>query len=456
MKNGQSVIISYLRKRGYQTIPSDFYAKIQEWKDWYINGVDEYHKRYIYNGKSVVEKDIKSLGMAKTVSEIWGNLLMNEKVGISTGIEASDKALKEILNDNGFEVKANQLCEMYCALGTGAFVEYIEQGRICIDYINADLIYPLSWNNRGIAECAFGSNVHMNNEDYIYIQMHLLDGGKYVIENHLLKVDDSETKEIPLPDGLIPIINTNSDIPLFQIVKPNIVNNAYETLSLPMGASVYAGAIDVLQTIDNTFDSLDIEVETGRRVVFLKASGFYTDEQGRQHNVISDKETVLRSIGDGGEDDDAMIHDFSPALRTGEIKEALQLQLNLLSQKVGMGANQFEFTDRGLKTATEVISEDSDLYQNLKKHEIVLRKALTDLVNAISFLSNTVGPFIPINEVVIDFDDSIIEDSEAERKQDQIDLGNGTLRPEEYRARWRGESVEEALANLPHQAEVLE
>lgn len=130
--------------------------------------------------------------------------------------------------------------------------------------------------------------------------------------------------------------------------------------------------------------------------------------------------------------------------------------MNLLSQKVGMGANQFEFTDRGLKTATEVISEDSDLYQNLKKHEIVLRKALTDMVNAISFLSNTVGPFVPINEVVIDFDDSIIEDSEAERKQDQIDLSNGTLRPEEYRARWRGESIEEALANLPHQAEVLE
>lgn len=456
MKNGQSVIISYLGKRGYQTIPSDFYAKIQEWKDWYINGVDEYHKRYIYNGKSIVEKNIKSLGMAKTIAEIWGNLLMNEKVKISTGNETSDAILQDILAANGFEVMANRLCEMYCALGTGAFVEYVDNGDIRIDYINADLIYPLSWNNRGITECAFGSNVRVNNMDCIYIQMHLLKDGKYIIENHLIQADDTELKELTLPAGLLPVIQTGSDIPLFQVVTPNAVNNAYDTLSLPMGASVYAGAMDVLQSIDNTFDSLDIEIETGRRVVFLKASGFYTDEQGHQHNVISDKETVLRSIGDGGENDEAMIHDFSPSLRTVEIKEALQLQLNLLSQKVGMGSNQFKFTDRGLKTATEVISEDSDLYQNLKKHEIVLRKALIDLVNAISFLSNTVGSFIPIKEVVIDFDDSIIEDSEAERKQDQIDLGNGTLRPEEYRARWRGESIEQALANLPQQAEVME
>lgn len=35
------------------------------------------------------------------------------------------------------------------------------------------------------------------------------------------------------------------------------------------------------------------------------------------------------------------------------------------------------------------------------------------------------------------------------------DLANGTLRHEEYRAKWRNESIEEALANLPKEADVM-
>ena len=34
-------------------------------------------------------------------------------------------------------------------------------------------------------------------------------------------------------------------------------------------------------------------------------------------------------------------------------------------------------------------------------------------------------------------------------QKDKQDLANGTLRAEEYRARWRNETLEEALANLP-------
>ena len=59
-------------------------------------------------------------------------------------------------------------------------------------------------------------------------------------------------------------------------------------------------------------------------------------------------------------------------------------------------------------------------------------------------------------EITIDFDDSIIEDKQAERNQDMRDVGAGIMRHEEYRAKYYGETVEEALKNLPEQNTVME
>ena len=55
-----------------------------------------------------------------------------------------------------------------------------------------------------------------------------------------------------------------------------------------------------------------------------------------------------------------------------------------------------------------------------------------------------------------DFKDSILTDEREERKQDQQDLANGTLRPDEYRSKWRGEDIETARENLPQTAQVID
>ena len=447
-------IIAYLGKRGFRTVEESYYAHIKDWFDWYRNGVDEWHNRTFYNGIQTVKKVIKSLGMAKTISETWANLLMNEKVEISTGSETSDKTLQEILKDNNFLVQANRLVELYCALGTGAFVEYLSESEIRIDYVQADMIYPLSWDSRGIHECAFGSRVHTQQGDCILLQIHTKQGKNYKIENLLIQDDENGGfKELPLPEGVARTVSTGTDKPCFQIVSPNI-NNKID-LKNPMGISVYANAIDCLKEVDTTFDALDNEIETGRRMVFLASEMFFSDANGNQRNVIGENETILRFIGSVDDGENTLIHDYSPALRVNDVKEALQFQLNLLSEKCGMGTNQFEFTTKGVKTATEVISEDSDLYQTLRKHELVLESALISMVEALAYLGSKVGKGFETPEISINFDDSIIEDKVAERQQDMTDLANGTLRHEEYRAKWRNESIEEALANLPKEADVM-
>ena len=430
-----NAIITFLQKKGYQTVGADFYNKIDDWKDWYECNIDEFHKSSFYNGICEVENNILQLGMAKTVCEDWANLLLNEKVEFKIDNNKCDNTVKEILKNNNFRKKANQLIETCFAFGTGAFVEFLKDGKPAIDYITADKIYPLSWQNGIITECAFGSVGVVDKEKVYYLQIHTKPKDTYVVENYRFKVKGEEIILVDVKD-MVGTWNTKSQLPMFQIITPNIVNN-YD-INSPMGISVYGNAIDVLKEIDIAFDSLNNDFITGRRMVFLKSQLFGFDDKGNKKDVISRKENVIRWIGDK-EDNSELVKDYSPALRADDHIKAIQFQLNLLSEKCGMGTNRYEFTLGGVKTATEVISEDSDLYSNLKKHELALETPLVNLVKAILFLNGCSDCDVSIN-----FDDSIIEDTDSIKKQALIEYNAGLIDKVEYFVITKKLTVEQA------------
>ena len=96
------------------------------------------------------------------------------------------------------------------------------------------------------------------------------------------------------------------------------------------------------------------------------------------------------------------------SIRAQEHELGIQKSLDLLSLKVGMGAGRYKYDSGGVKTATEVISDKSDLYQNRQKHCIVIADVIINMVRAVSFL-DTGGAI----DATVDFDDSIIEDSNS-------------------------------------------
>lgn len=98
------------------------------------------------------------------------------------------------------------------------------------------------------------------------------------------------------------------------------------------------------------------------------------------------------------------------------------------------------------------------MYRSLKKHEIILESVIKDLIRIIIRLGVVLRiPGLSEDvEITIDFDDSIIEDKASERKQDMQDVSMGVMRHEEYRAKWYGETKDEALKNLPEQNKVME
>ena len=174
-----SAIIQKLKQLGYSTIPESFYSSVDMWKSWYQGDVKNFHNYRIRNGENVVKCKRYSLGMAKKLCEDWANLLMNEKVKITLEGTKEQEFIDKVLTENNFCVKANEMQEMKSALGTVAYVprvvgqEISESGEIVpgnasvlvLDYVTIENIYPLSWQNGYISECAFSSAVTRGGKD---------------------------------------------------------------------------------------------------------------------------------------------------------------------------------------------------------------------------------------------------------------------------------------------------
>jgi hypothetical protein len=82
--------------------------------------------------------------------------------------------------------------------------------------------------------------------------------------------------------------------------------------------------------------------------------------------------------------------------------------------------------------------------RNIRRHENALEGAITDIARAVMYVSRGFGESIPEEgSVRVQYDDSIIQDTAAEKEQDMREVGV-TMGAWEYRMRWYGE--EESVA----------
>ena len=441
-------VIDYLQNRGYFCVDENYYRFIALWQKWYAGKVPSVHNYTQYNGKKKIRRTRKSLGLAKTVSEDWANLLLNEKVQISIDKLSDKKKIETVLKDNQFDKRANQLVELVFALGTGALVEYMDGDAVKIDYVRAGMIYPLSWDNGRMKECAFASERICGRKKQVYLNIHKLERGMYVIENLLFDYNGGKLTEADLPEGVMPVVTTGSEIARFQIITPNIANNIEP--DSPMGISVYANALDQLESADLVYDSYCNEFRLGKKrvTVPLSMARMKMEEDGTTTPVFDDNDTEFFAVpyDEKGEN---KIQEHNMELRAEAHEAGMQTMLNLVSWKTGSGGRRYVFRDGQIRTATEVISSNSDLYRNLKKHEKSLNDALLGMIDAIADLLN-----LGRVKAAIAFDDSVIEDTAAEKMTFRQEVREGLRQKWEYRVKFYGEDEETAKKMVESEPEL--
>lgn len=462
--------INYLNKKHKANVSTTYYDEyVKVWRSWwegYVEDVHSYKELGIDNAPR--KRKLYRLNMAKRVCEDWAALLLNEKTTLTLEHSSSSVFLQGedgtggALGVNNFWNEANELLEKAFAYGTAAFVARAENARIdnsgrvipdanCtvgIEYVDAMHIIPLSVNKSQITECAFVSTYTKRGKDCCYIETHLKDeDGNYVITNESFLIEGGSLKADTLPEGVVEEIKTNSPLPWFALISPNLTNNIRDNNGL--GLSVFANATDALAAADIAFNNFVKDFKLGGKKVFYNKAMLKTNTEGKTISPDDVAQQLFQQIGDGLDfDAKSMVQEFNPSLRVTENKDGVQFALDNISFKCGMGAHRYQFGSSGVKTATEYTGERQELVQHANRHMITIKSALQGLCRAILYIGKTFcnADTDTETEISVSFEDGFIIDAQAERESFRQDIRDGLREPWEYRVKFFGETEAEAKA----------
>lgn len=450
-------IAEVLNKKGINLVVGSIYDFQQIWKSWYRGNVNDFHYySTTVNGKTVKCERL-TMNMPKKVCEDIAKLLWTEKTRIELSNKNATKKLWEVLDskENSFTVNFPIFLEKSCALGTGALIEYKNsENKTIIDYLLGDVVIPYKYTNSYISGLVtisrFSENTRKDKKIYYtHITYHEYGKGIYRRLNELYK-SSSETelgKEIGF-NTLFPNVKESEEVetstPRFQIFRPNLANN-YDTDS-PMGISILANSIDRFKAIDMKYDSFFKEFKLGKKRILVDPSAMKatmtSDIEGNTHLVqYFDSEDEAYVGINGMENQPVKEIDFN--LRAQEHIDGINAELNWLSSNVGLGSNFYKFDGTGVKTATEVISENSEAFRTKVHYDIIVNDVLYDLIKVICEMEG-----IKTNKITIVPDDSIIEDKNSEQVRAMQEVTQGLRSKKSYLMDIKGMSEQEAEEEL--------
>ena len=210
---------------------------------------------------------------------------------------------------------------------------------------------------------------------------------------------------------------------MFQYIRTIVANFADD--NSPLGMSVYASALDTLHSLDIAFDSLQREFVLGKKRIIVPAQCIKTfkDGSGRMRRYFDATDEVWEALATDNPEG-LKITDNTVELRIEEHVSAINALLAILCAQVGFepGILSFDMTS-GLKTATEVISQNSKTYSTVQNQQNNFREALERMVDSIIELSVRYGiewKGQSIESLAADgysksvkFDDGIIQDKDT-------------------------------------------
>jgi A118 family predicted phage portal protein len=443
-------VIAYLKSKSLSVISNeDIGTKMEVWQQWYKGCVDKFHKYKVYSGKKKLELERKTLNLPAKVCQRWADLLLNEKVEINASDEYTQEKLNHLLKQVNFKVRGNNLLETAFALGGGFLIQYWDGEKTNQKYITQEYMYPITFDSGRLTEAAFSSQKTIDGKTYVYLETHLKDKqtGAYVVDNALLKSNNEKfgdggglievDETFYAEHGIIPKWETGSLTPLFQRIAPNVANR--DDFNSPWGTSVFSGAVDIFASCDAIYDSFFKEFLLGKKRIFVtdgvaNINYVKNGDDVETVDVFDPNDEVFYRIPEM-DDGTPPIQPVDMALRVGDHSTALQTQLNLLSQSVGFGSDGFKWDVGGLTTATQVISQNSEMFRTIKKHEAMLEGTLIDMAKGLLYIESVFGKdkAIDLNaEITVDFDDSIIEDTAETRRQAMLELNVGLISKAEY------------------------
>lgn len=392
-----------------------------------------------------------SLNMMQVVCRRLASLLYNEQSHISvetrpirTGENGESLEYQEpdqanvfvqlVLNANDFGKNFERYLESCLAMGGLAIRPYVdtETGSIKLAWIQAPNFFPLRSNTNDITEAAIATPTqkteHGHTIYYTLLEFHEWQPSGYTITNELYRSDtpDQVGTKVSLavlyPDMAETVTLQGCSRPLFVYLKPAGFNN--KSLISPLGIGVCDNALSTLKQINDTYDQFNWEVRMGQRRVAVPDNMIQTtfDESGQQSpkQIFDPDQNVYLAVSQGM--DGQNVTDLTTSIRAEDYIKSMNQFMKTLEMQVGLSAGTFSFDGQSVKTATEVVSENSMTYQTRNSHLTMVERAIKELVISICQLgASTIyqghpiysGPIPTADQVSVDFDDGVFTDKAA-------------------------------------------
>lgn len=328
---------------------------------------------------------------------------------------------------------------------------FVQSGEMFFDFGTSRDFLPMALDENGhVTEGVFYERIRYKGKIFERREHHIFQDGVHTVRNTAYIYGTRRTvelSEVPkwamlLPEGRIP-----SDIPMIVTFRTPYANNIDLDSELPI--SIFANSIGTLHEIDAAHSEYCAEFRKMSAKVFADSTVL------RGNKGIPDDYFVNVS-GDGSSSIEQQIMAYAPQIRETEHSARINKELRFYETQIGVSSGTFSFdTQKGLVTATQVLSEDRTTYNTVCQIQRQLRPVLQSLSKVIVTLARFYGVDCEDGECAIEFGDSVFEDTGTEFNRRFQMVQAGLLRAEDFNAWYFGVPLERAREMLPEMTEAF-
>lgn len=410
-----------MEKLGY-TVNETALEIIKGCDDWYANRkIEDFHERKTIQGERY---ELARLGFAKRCCSDDANLC--EVIEINAGKNVKQfEEINNILKANRFDTQYRKQLEKTSADGTVACYirlenaqimsdNTIQNGKIRLNYVEAESFIPLTVVNDEVIEAAFSSStLKKSKKETVLVIFTIDENGLYKVSTHIF---DHMGKEISEKGHTLQL----GDVKPFAVMRTAEVNNIDDMEGY--GVPKILNAIPFLKGLDLAYNVLFSDLDKAEKILLINELLCEFDKNGKP-KLTPEQKKLFVLLGEKLPEEKDVIQEYNPTIRINEIVETIKLCLSLLSMMFGYGTKKYNFESGQITTATEYIGERQDQAQELNRQRKEATDYITGIVKAIMWFSNTFNKaqYNLEEEIIINFDDSYITDKEAELERKRND-----------------------------------
>lgn len=421
-------------------VSQEEYSRIQHNLTYYQSKFDDVE--YINSEGDVKRRKFNHLSIARTASKKIASLVYNEQAEITSDNKSVDEFISYTLDNDRFNKNFERYLESGLALGGLAMRPYVDGDRIRVAFVQAPVFLPLQSNTQDVSNAAILTKTIKSegrkNVYYTLVEFHewvTADGNEqgstkdksyYRITNELYKSDISDAlgQRVNLSElypDLEPVtMFKDLSRPLFTYLKTPGMNN--KDINSPLGLSIFDNAKTTIDFINRTYDEFMWEVRMGQRRVIIPEQMTKLTAQREDGSITFKRrfetdQNIYTQLG-GGDMDANSIKDITTPIRSNDYITAISEGLKLFEMQIGVSAGMFSFDGNSMKTATEVVSENSDTYQMRNSIAALVEQSIKELCVSICELGKATGLYkgeIPeLEDISVNLDDGVFTDRNAE------------------------------------------